>query len=346
MPVIPRVDKMPHLWIKDIAEDDTVTGHYRVTGKRLAKTRNGKPFLNITLGDRTGEIEAKVWDAAETLSPVFQEGDILAVEGNVESYRGQIQIRLSRLNPAQEPIDETIFFESSPENISDMMASLRDVLKAVKNEHLKRLINRFFTDREFLSIFKQAPAAKSFHHNYIGGLLEHTLSVCRMARYVARHYPQLDEDLLLSAAFFHDIGKTRELASTHTIDYTDEGRLIGHVVLSVILLDDKLRHLKDFPPDLATRLKHMILSHHGQFEFGSPKRPKFLEAFALNLIDDLDAKINGLDRYMKKDRRDGAWTDFNRLFDRYLLKGKIEVSEKEVEWKDNEEEMQGSLFSS
>lgn len=346
MPVTSKVEKLPHLWVKDIGEDDTITGHYLVMGKRLAKTRNGKPFLSITLGDRTGEVEAKVWEEAELLSTVFQEGDILAVQGNAESYRGQIQIKLSHLNPVEEHIDETVFLESSAENISEMMTSLRDVLNAVKNVHLKGLINRFFTDREFLSIFKRAPAAKSFHHNYIGGLLEHTLSVCQMARYVAQHYPQLDEELLLSAAFFHDIGKTRELTSTLNIEYTDEGRLIGHVVLAVTMVDDKLRHLKDFPQDLATRLKHLILSHHGQFEFGSPKRPKFLEAFALNLIDDLDAKINGLDRYMKRDRREGAWTDFYRLFDRYLLKGKIQAVEKESEWEDEDEEIQGSLFSS
>lgn len=346
MPVNPKADKREHLWIKDIAEDDRVADHYLVTSKRLAKTRNGKPFLSITLGDRTGEVEAKVWESAETLSTVFQEGDILSVEGNAESYRGQIQIKLLQLSPAEGHVDETIFVESSPKNISEMMASLKEVLRAVTNVHLKGLINRFFTDREFLSMFKRAPAAKSFHHNYVGGLLEHTLSVCQMARQVARHYPQLDEELLLSAAFFHDIGKTRELVSTLNINYSDEGRLIGHVVLTVAMLDDKLRHLKDFPPALATRLKHMILSHHGHFEFGSPKRPKFLEAFVLNLIDDLDAKINGLDRFMKRDRREGAWTDFNRLFDRYLLKGDIASSEKETEWEDKDEDMQGSLFSS
>jgi 3'-5' exoribonuclease len=346
MAIASKTEKAPHLWVKDITEDDTITGHYSVKGKRLGKTRNGKPFLSITLGDRTGEVEAKVWEKAEALSSVFKEGDILEVQGNAESYRGQVQIKLSNLTPLKEEIDEHIFLESSARDISEMMTALRDVLKIVKNVHLRGLIDRFLADREFVLLFKTAPAAKNFHHDYIGGLLEHTLSVCQMATRVAVQYPHLDEELLLTAAFFHDIGKTRELNLKLNIDYTDEGRLIGHVVLAVTMVDEKLRHLKDFPRELAARLKHLILSHHGQLEFGSPKRPKFLEAFALNLIDDLDAKMNGLNRYMERDRREGAWTDFNRLFDRYLLKGEIQAIEKEPEGENEADEMQGSLFSS
>ena len=174
-----------------------------------------------------------------------------------------------------------------------------------------------------MSLFKRAPAAKNFHHNYLGGLLEHTLSVCQMCQRVREHYGELDGDILIAGAFLHDIGKIRELKFDYQIDYTDEGRLIGHVMLGVTLLDEKLEHVKDFPKELALRMKHLVLSHHGQYEFGSPKRPKFLEAFALHLIDDLDAKMNGLGRYMEKDLQEGAWTDYNRMFDRYFLKGSI-----------------------
>jgi 3'-5' exoribonuclease len=182
-------------------------------------------------------------------------------------------------------------------------------------------VESFFADHAFISRFKKVPAAKMFHHSYLGGLLEHTLSVSQMAVAASDHYPDLDGDLLLAGAILHDIGKTEELDFERTIDYSDQGRLLGHIVLGVMMLEKKLTLFKEFPPELAMRLKHLILSHHGEFDFGSPKRPKFLEAFALHLIDDLDAKINGLSRMLKEDRQEGAWTAFSTLFQRYLFKG-------------------------
>jgi 3'-5' exoribonuclease len=202
------------------------------------------------------------------------------------------------------------------------------------------------SDQQFSFLLRKAPAAKRFHHSYLGGLLEHTLSVCQMARQVAEHYPQLDRDLLLTAAFLHDIGKMRELKFDLKIDYTDEGRLIGHVVLSTIMVDERLREIKNFPQELAIRLKHLILSHHGNYEFGSPKRPKFLEAFALHLIDDLDAKINGLGRFMERDRKEGVWTDFNQMFERYFLKAKILPKDDKSDDSKGIDERQRVLFTS
>ena len=343
--MIDTPEKKPHRWIKDITEKDTVSGHYLVKEKRLAKTRNGKPFISITLSDRTGEVGAKVWERAEEYASLFQQGDVLDVRGNAETYRGQIQITVSALSPLTGKVDHTIFLESAPENTAQMMKALKDVLSEVKNIHLKTLIDLFFADKPFLSLFKKAPAAKNFHHAYVGGLLEHTLFVCRMSKRVVTHYPQLDRELLITGAFLHDIGKIRELKANLQIEYTDEGRLLGHVVLGAAMVDEKLRGLKRFPQELAARLKHLILSHHGQYEFGSPKRPKFLEAFALHMIDDLDAKINGLGHFMKKDKREGAWTDFNRLFDRYFYKGEILSLEKNTGEKDNADIRQGKLFS-
>jgi 3'-5' exoribonuclease len=344
--MINNPEKKPHLWIKDISEKDTIRGHYLVKEKRLAKTRNGKPFMSITLTDRTGEVGAKVWERAEEYSALFHEGDILEVGGNAESYRGQIQITVSELATLKGEVDHGIFLESAPENTAQMMKALRDVLSEVQNIHLRTLIDLFFADKQFVSLFKKAPAAKNFHHAYVGGLLEHTLSVCRMAVRVLGHYPRLDRELLLTGAFLHDIGKIRELKANLQIDYTDEGRLLGHVVLGAAMVDERLRGLKSFPRELAARLKHLILSHHGQYEFGSPKRPKFLEAFALHMIDDLDAKINGLGHFMEKDRREGAWTDFNRLFDRYFLKGEILSIEKDPDETGQTDVRQGRLFSS
>jgi 3'-5' exoribonuclease len=224
------------------------------------------------------------------------------------------------------------------------MSSLTAILRHTKNSHLKTLMDKFLSDGRFVSLLKKAPAAKTFHHSYLGGLLEHTHSVCEMSKAVAEHYPELDKDLLLTGGFFHDIGKIRELKFDRVIDYTDEGRLLGHLILGVAMVDEKLATIKGFPKGLSLRLKHLILSHHGQYEFGSPKRPKFLEAFALHLIDDLDAKMNGLGRFMEKDRQEGAWTDYNRLFERYFLKEGSSPEQTARDAVPNEDERQEMLF--
>ncbi|VBB41725.1 HDIG domain protein [uncultured Desulfatiglans sp.] len=336
----------PHAWLKDLGENERITGLYLVREKSLGTTRKGEPFLSLILADRTGEIEAKVWDQAEQLSALFQKGDVIEVEGDASSYRDRLQLRISRLNVPQEPFDRSLFVESSPYPRPEMMTGLRDVLRSVRDRHLSSLIDRVFADKPLIDAFKEAPAAKNMHHNYLGGLLEHTLSVCRLARAVAEHYPYLNRDLLLTGAFLHDIGKVRELSYDLQIDYTDEGRLLGHVVLGMAILDKKIGELKHFPQDLALRLRHLILSHHGQFEFGSPKRPKFLEGFALHLVDDLDAKMNGLHRFMERDRQEGAWTEFNRMFERFFLKGEAGLAGKLDETgKEEEAVLQGKLFA-
>ena len=334
-----------HLWIKDITNEDRVRGSYLVRQKTLGTTRKGDPFISLTLADRTGEVDGKIWNDAEQLYSLFEEGDVCVVEGKAGSYRGNIQITVSGITAQKEAADPSIFQESAPVDLSEMMKSLRGILRGVKNGHLKRLIERFLGDQRFVSQFQRAPAAKGFHHNYLGGLLEHTLSVCQMSKVVAEHYTQLDGDLLLTAAFLHDVGKIRELRVPPHIDYTDEGRLVGHLVLGTSMLDAKLGEIKGFPPELAIRLKHLILSHHGQYEFGSPKVPKFLEAIALNLIDDLDAKINGLNRFMERDRKEGSWTEFNRLLERYFLKGEILPVEDESDERGEQSVKQETLFS-
>jgi 3'-5' exoribonuclease len=339
-------DRSPHLWIDAIQAEDRVSGCYLVKEKRLATARNGNAFLSLTLADRTGEISAKVWENAESISGLFHEGDIVQIEGKAGTYRDQLQMILSGLNLWEGSPDPQIFLETSPQDLSEMIRSLREVLRGIEDVHLKGLVESFLGDREFLTGFKRAPAAKNFHHSYLGGLLEHTLSVCRMAVHAADHYPQLNRDLLVASAFLHDIGKIRELKYDLSIDYTDEGRLVGHVVLGVAMVDEKLKGFREFPTELAIRLRHLILSHHGQYDFGSPKMPKFLEAFALHLIDDLDAKINGIGRFLERDRHEGAWTDFNRMFGRYFLKGEVEPAETPLKEPRPPGSWQGTLFSS
>ncbi len=334
-----------HVWVEKIEAESRVSGCYLVKSKRLSTTRSGNLFLSLTLADKTGEMPAKIWDRAEALSALFREGEVVEINGRAVAYQGQVQLTVSQLRPLAETPDPDIFVETSPFDIPGMMRSLKTVLNQVEDIHLKALIDRFWKNRAFMDLFKKAPAAKNFHHGYLGGLLEHTLSVCQLAAQVADHYPLLNRDLLITAAFLHDVGKIREFSQGLKIDYTDEGRLVGHLVLGVGMVDEKLRSLKDFPSELAIRLRHLILSHHGQYDFGSPKEPKFLEAFALHLLDDLDAKINGLNRFMERDRQEGAWTDFNRMFGKYFLKSAIPSTRETVEKIQTEDNRQGMLFS-
>ena len=308
-------------WITDIKEHSKVEGDYLVQGKTLAHTRQGNPYLTVTLADRTGTLEARLWERVEELAAQFREGDIVTIAGQATTYRGQIQIQIHELKKSTSSPDPTIFQEATHKDISEMFSELKDLAHRIKDPDLRALIDSFLLDHEFISQFKKAPAAKTFHHSYLGGLLEHTVSVCQMAVMISEHYPELDADLLLSGAILHDIGKIDELTFELTIEYSDRGRLLGHIVLGILMVEEKLKAIKDFPPELALRLRHLILSHHGEFDFGSPKRPKFLEAFALHLIDDLDAKMNGLGRLMKDDRQEGSWTAFSTLFQRYLFKG-------------------------
>lgn len=309
-------------WIKDIKEHVKVEGDYLVQSKTVAQTRQGNPFLTLTLADRTGTVEARLWDRVEEISPQFKEGDIVTIAGQATTYRSRIQIQIHELRQSVPPSDPAIFQESSPRDIAEMFSELKELAHRIKNTHLRALIDSFMADHQFVSQFKKAPAAKTFHHSYLGGLLEHTLSVSQMAVLITEHYyPDLDGDLLLSGAILHDIGKIDELSFELNTEYSDRGRLLGHIVLGILMVEERLKTFKEFPSELALRLRHLILSHHGEFDFGSPKRPKFLEAFALHLIDDMDAKMKGLGRLLKNDKQEGSWTAFNNLFQRYLFKG-------------------------
>ncbi len=316
---MPKAKKQ--IWVKDIQENDSVKGPYLVRNKTIGHTRQGSPFLTLLLGDKTGTIEARIWDNAEQISEQFREGDIVEITGKAGTYKNQIQVQIQGLTRTEDAVDPGVFLETTSKDTSQMISELKDLANRIENRHLRALVESFLADHGFISRFKKAPAAKVFHHSYLGGLLEHTLSVSHLAVMAARHYPELDGDLLLAGAILHDIGKIEELSFERTIDYSDQGRLLGHIVLGVMMLEETLSPIKDFPPELAMRLKHLILSHHGEFDFGSPKRPKFLEAFALHLIDDLDAKINGLSKLLKEDRQEGSWTAFSTLFQRYLFKG-------------------------
>lgn len=316
-----------NVFIKDIKAGDKMTDIFLVTEKNLAFSQKGNPYLNLRLRDKTGEIDGRVWDNAVEVNGQFRKGDIIRAEARAVSYRDAIQLSIFEctvidvglINPAD-------FSPSSRFGIDDMFSSLMDIVATIEQPYLKRLLEAIFSDRDTVRAFIHAPAAKGFHHAYIGGLLEHTLSVSRLLIHCAGHYENIDRDLMLTGGILHDIGKTSELSFDSVIEYTDEGRLVGHIVLGVELLDRKISSIENFPEDLALKLRHIILSHHGVLEFGSPKRPKTLEALLVNFVDDLDAKVNAFQEFINDSRDDSHWTPFHRLLERYIYKGALPVS--------------------
>lgn len=289
--------------------------------KQIAQTKAGKPYGSLKLADCSGEVEAKLWDQAEELLADLKPGVAVKVAGRVDSFNGRRQIVLRSIQPAPEA-DPSQFMPKSPISPAELWERLTQLTLAVKDKRLRRLLKAFFENDEFHDQFGKAPAAKGAHHAYVHGLLEHTVSVGELALKVADHYEQLNRDILLSGALLHDIGKTQEFALGPPIEYTDAGRLEGHVVLGVRMLDKSLESLRAFPENLASHLRHLIISHHGLYEFGSPKKPKTPEALVLHMLDDLDAKTAMIQEVIAtQGGGDAHWSSFNRLLERFLYTG-------------------------
>lgn len=314
---------MKKVFVKDIKEKDRIEEVFLVTKKEMGISKGGKPYLNIKLMDRTGEVEGRVWDNVDTITKNFEGGDFALVKGYAISYQGGIQLNISGVERApEEGVSIGDFLPSSSRDPEEMVVELEGIIDGMTNPHLKRLLRAFASDKEIRRLFKLAPAAKNVHHSYLGGLLEHTLTLCRVVLDVAKHYPGIDKDLLLSGAILHDIGKVYELSYERAFAYTDEGRLIGHITIGVEMVDKKLACMPEFPENLAMLLKHIILSHHGYLEFGSPKRPKTLEAMMLYYLDDMDSKIQSIQALIEKEKGIGStWTSYHKLYDRYIYKG-------------------------
>jgi 3'-5' exoribonuclease len=309
--------------VKDVRPGDRVNDTFLVTEKNMAVSQKGNPYLNLRLRDKTGEMDGRVWDNVEEINGLFQKGDVIEIKSRAISYRNVIQLSILEVRVIDvseaEPAD---YSPSSKSDIPEMYENLMEYVKNIENSHLSTLLNLIFGDREIAEAFKRAPAAKGFHHSYIGGLLEHTLSVTRILDHVADHYGEADRDLMIAGGILHDIGKIVEFSYRKMIDYTDEGRLIGHIVLGLDLVNKKIDEIEDFPEDLALHLRHIMLSHHGVLEYGSPKRPKTVEALIVNYMDDLDAKVNAFREYINDSDDDSNWTPFHRLLERFIYKGK------------------------
>ncbi len=321
---------MKKTFVKDIKEKDQVESTFLVTRKDACMSRSGKLYLTLTLMDSTGEVEGRVWEDAEHHTKNFNKNDVVKVKGFAVPYQGGLQINISLIESVPEgEYSLKDYLPSSERDPEEMMVELEGIIDGIRDRYIKALLQEIFRDRDIRERFKLVPAAKSMHHPYIGGLVEHVLSMCRLVRSIGHIYQDLNTDLLLAGAILHDIGKIFEISFKGVFEYTDRGRLLGHINMGVELIEEKIRTIPAFPEKLSTLIKHMILSHHGHLEFGSPKRPKTLEALVLYYIDDLDAKVHCMRFIMKKDTGT-SWSAYNRFFERYIYRERY-LSEPEKE---------------
>lgn len=306
-------------YIQEFKDGDHVAGIYLCKQKNSAVTKNGKPYDNVILQDKTGAIDCKIWDVGSAGICDFDALDYVDIVGEVSSFNGALQVSIKRTRVAGEgEYDPKDYLPVSERDIDDMYKELLGYVGEISNHYLKALLEEFFVkDEVFIKKFKNASAAKSVHHCFVGGLLEHTVSVANLCKYYALKYPMLKKDLVVSAALLHDIGKVKEISSFPENDYTDEGNLLGHIVMGAEMVGQKAALIDGFPKSLENELKHCILAHHGKLEFGSPKKPALIEAVALNYADDLDAKMETFKEILNATSEQG-WLGFNRLFESNL----------------------------
>jgi 3'-5' exoribonuclease len=309
-------------FVNELEPNRIITASFLVRSKEVRQKKTGEPYLSLLLGDRTGEVDAKMWDNVAEVADTFDRDDFVKVKGLMQVYQNRPQVTIHKLRRMDaSEVDFADYFPSSERDAGEMWTELCGIVAGMENRHLQALLNALLGDEEIAARFRRAPAAKQIHHAYLGGLLEHVLSLCALARMTAPHYPNIDLDLLLAGAILHDIGKINELYYERGFGYTDEGQLLGHITIALRMIADKLSGLADFPPPLRLLVEHMILSHHGHLEFGSPKLPQFPEALLLHYLDDMDSKMECMRRLIEKDRLgEGSFTAYNVPLERSVLK--------------------------
>ena len=309
-------------YVKELEPNQVITTSFLVHSKEIRQKKTGELYLSLLLGDRTGELDAKMWDNVAEVLDAFDRDDFVKVKGLIQIFHNRPQLTIHKVRRlADNEIDFGDFFPSSARDAEEMWRELEGVVAAVRNPHLRALLDAMLADPDIAQRLRRAPAAKSIHHAYLGGLLEHVLSVCGMARLAAGHYRNLDLDLLLTGVVLHDMGKIYELNYERGFSYSTEGQLIGHINIALRMVAEKLRGLGDFPLELRSLVEHMILSHHGQLEFGSPKLPQFPEALMLHYLDDLDSKMQCMGSLIEHDRQvDGCFTSYSTALGRTALK--------------------------
>lgn len=304
---------------RDLAPGQSVQGIFLVQSKEVRQKRTGEPYLSLSLMDRSGDIDAKMWDNVAVVMDLFERDDFIKVKGETQLFQNRLQLTVHSLQRvADADVDLADFLPASRRDPREMFAELEGIIASLKNPHLKALLENLFHDPEIAARYRQAPAAKGIHHAWLGGLLEHVLSLCTLARAIAPNYPGIDEDLLLTGVILHDIGKITELEYSRSFAYSTEGGLLGHIQIGVRMVADHMP--AGFPSKLRSLVEHMILSHHGQLEFGSPKLPVFPEALLLHHLDNLDSKMATMFATIERDRATpGLWTGYNAALERSIL---------------------------
>ena len=312
--------KSPNIAALEVGQP--ATGVFLVNHKDIRQKKGGDHFLSLTLADRSGDIDAKMWDNVDKVMDTFERDGFIRVKGVAQIHLNKLQFTIHTLQPVPETeVELADFFPASSRDPEEMFAELRGHIAGFTNQHLKALLNAIFDDAGLARRYKRAPAAKSIHHAWLGGLLEHVLSLCTLCKSVGPHYGQVDMDLLLTGAMLHDIGKIDELNYERGFSYSDEGQLLGHILIGLRLINEKLALLSEFPPRLRTLVEHLVASHHGTLEFGSPKVPMTAEAMLLHHLDNLDSKMETVRGAVEKDKlADGSWTTFIPSLERPLLK--------------------------
>jgi 3'-5' exoribonuclease len=312
--------KSPYL--SDLKPNQVFTTTFLVHVKDVRQKKSGEPYLSLLLGDRTGEIDAKMWDNVVEVVDTFERDDFVKVKGLLQIFQNRLQMTVHKMARVLDAdVDFTDFFPASTRDPLEMFAELRALVSAMRNPHLKALLDAFLNDEPLARMYRTAPAAKHVHHAYLGGLIEHVLSVCRLCHLTSSHYGNLDPDLLLTGAILHDVGKVAELTYERSFGYSSEGQLLGHIIIGLRMLNEKLQQIPDFPPKLRILVEHLIVSHHGELEYGSPKVPLFPEAMLLHHLDNLDSKMECMRALAEKDRHvEGHWTGYSPSLDRAILK--------------------------
>jgi 3'-5' exoribonuclease len=314
---------MPKLFVSEIKPNQDIVSLFVAAEKQLRTTRSGSYFLSLKLADKTGEIVGRMWEKAAESAALFNSGNVVTMRGRSELYQDKLQLNIAEISPAPPgSFDPADFLPVCPYDRETMFGQLGKLVSNMSEGNLRRLCEHFLADSSLMARFKLAPAAKTMHHAYLGGLLEHTVSVVTLIYRICNHYPDLDRDLLIAGAFLHDIGKIEEFVYDINIDYSDSGRLIGHMVLGTQMIEEKVREIKGFPLETALLLKHLILSHHGEAQFGAVKLPASKEAFALHLADDLDAKMSAVGRIISNaGGGQSSWTAYDTIFGRHFFRG-------------------------
>ena len=308
-------------FVKDLAADQIITGFFLVHEKEIRNANNGKPYLRMELGDRSGTVEARMWDQFDSMAKGISRDDFVKVQARVEIYRNRLQLLLQQFRVARpEEIDLADFLPHTSFDVDQLYKQLLCHAEQIKNPWLKQLVLKILCDPEVARRYKRAPAAKVMHHAYLGGLLEHVVGLCGLAKHIAAHYPELDVDLLLSASMLHDVGKLDELCYERAIGYSVEGQLLGHIVMELETVSKAMEQIEGFPEKLKTVVQHMLISHHGEYEFGSPKLPMIREALAFHYMDDLDSKLAAVGSALATDSGDDEWSAFSGALGRKFLR--------------------------